>query len=372
MQTARSGPPMRTPDTRRAAVACLERLLTQRLAPRGRAVSPLGAMRAAADCLERDAATSEHVWIVRADTRAPLADAGAHRRISAWPLRFLDARKRFERPLLYLLHARATDRLRLASIETVDRGIFVNDAETLASSWPKGVTPDVPHWLAANPACTPYDPASGHEAIAILRHALRALYVAGQPGFCYLASHDDPVPDAKPLSATAARDAFSGMVRAGRRAAAGAAARIRLCGAGSTLAQVQEAADLLRDEWRVDSTIWSCPSYTQLARDGHAADRWNLLHPHDEPQVAHVRRCIGDSRTPVLAVTGYARHVAAQIGAFVPARFAALGADSAGPDTGARAPNARWIAAVALRLLADDGRVPADWAVQAMRRHASG
>ncbi|WP_325088339.1 hypothetical protein [Burkholderia contaminans] len=87
-----------------------------------------------------------------------------------------------------------------------------------------------------------------------------------------------------------------------------------------------------------------------------------------------MRRCIGNSRTPVLAVTGYARHVAAQIGAFVPARFAALGADSAGPGAGAgtRAPNARWIAAVALRLLADDGRVPADWAAQAMRRHASG
>ena len=121
-------------DTRRAAAACLDRLITQRLAPRGRAVSPLGAMRAAADCLERDAATAERVWVVRADAREPSADAGAHRRISAWPLRFLDARKRFEKPLLYLLHARATDRLRLASVETIDRGIFVNDAETVASS----------------------------------------------------------------------------------------------------------------------------------------------------------------------------------------------------------------------------------------------
>ncbi|CAB3762133.1 pyruvate dehydrogenase [Burkholderia sp. MSh2] len=370
MQTARSGPPVRTPDTRRAAAACLARLTTRRLAPQGRMMSPLGAMRAAADCLERDTATSRHVWIVRADTRGASADPRAHRHISAWPLRFLDAGKRFERPLLYLLHARAIDRLRLASIETVDRGILVNDAETARSSWPKGVTPDVPHWLAGNPACTPYDPASGHEAIAILRHALHTLYVAGQPGFFYLASHDDCGPDAKPLSAAAARDAFNGMVRAGRRAGAGAAARIQLCGAGSTLAQVMEAADLLHDEWRIDSTIWSCPSYTRLARDGHAADRRNLLHPYDEPCIPHVRARLGGGDTPVLAVTGYARHVAAQIGAFVPARFAALGADSAGP--GARAPNARWIAAVALRLLADDGRVPAEWAARAMRREAGG
>ncbi|VBB14411.1 transketolase-like TK C-terminal-containing protein [Burkholderia stabilis] len=368
MQTARSGPPVRTLDTRRAAAACLERLVTRRLAPRGRAVSPLGAMRAAADCLEHDAATSERVWVVRADDPASAAGDNAHRRISAWPLRFLAAGQRFERPLLYLLQARATNRLRLASAETVARGIFVNDAETTLSSWPKGVTPDVPHWLAANPACTPYDPASGHEAIAILRHALHALYVDGQPGFFYLASHDDCMPDTKPLSATAARDAFRGMVRAGRRSAASAVAQIRLCGAGSTLAHVMEAADLLHDEWRVDSTIWSCPSYTQLARDGREADRWNLLHPHAEPRIAHVRACLGEGNAPVLAVTGYARHVAAQIGAFVPARFAALGADSAGAG-GAHAPNPRWIVAVALRLLADAGRIPADRAAQAIHRY---
>ncbi|RQS14717.1 pyruvate dehydrogenase [Burkholderia sp. Bp9002] len=370
MQTAPFGPPARTPDTRRAAAACIERLGTRRLAPRGRPISPLGAMRAAADCLERDLATSDRAWVVRADACDAAAAPAGHRTISAWPLRFRDTGKRFERPLLYLLHARAIDRLRLASIETVDRGIFVNDAETAASAWPKGVTPDVPRWLAANPACAPYDPASGHEALAILRSALHALYVAGKPGFCYLASHDEALPGATPLSAAAARDAFRGMVRVGRRAAAGAVAHIRLCGAGSTLAQVQHAAALLHDDWRIDSTIWSCPSYTQLARDGHAADRLNLLHPHAEPHVAHVRTCLGKSRTPVLAVTGYARHVAAQIGAFVPARFAALGADSAGP--GARAPDARWIAAVAIRLLADDGRVPAEWAAQAMRRYAPG
>ncbi|RQS33687.1 hypothetical protein DIE03_10090 [Burkholderia sp. Bp8992] len=32
---ARPGPPVRTPDTRRAATACLERLTTRRLAPPG-------------------------------------------------------------------------------------------------------------------------------------------------------------------------------------------------------------------------------------------------------------------------------------------------------------------------------------------------
>ncbi|MCA3845769.1 MAG: pyruvate dehydrogenase, partial [Burkholderia sp.] len=97
MQTVRPGPPVRTPDTRRAATACLERLTTRRLAPPGHAVSPLGAMRAAADCLERDTATSKRVWIVRADARESLADTRAHRHISAWPLRFLDPGKRFER-----------------------------------------------------------------------------------------------------------------------------------------------------------------------------------------------------------------------------------------------------------------------------------
>ena len=174
--TCRLRDPVRRADTRHPPRrgACLDRLITQRLAPRGRAVSPLGAMRAAADCLERDAATAERVWVVRADAREPSADAGAHRRISAWPLRFLDARKRFESRCCTAACAR--DRPAAAGVGRNHR------SRDLRQRCRNGRVVQAerrdarcPHWLAANPACTPYDPASGHEAIAILRHALRTL-----------------------------------------------------------------------------------------------------------------------------------------------------------------------------------------------------
>ena len=54
---------------------------------------------------------------------------------------------------------------------------------------------------------------------------------------------------------------------------------IRLLGAGQTLGKVVEAARLLRDDWNITSEVWSCPSYTRLMREGHEAERWNMLHP---------------------------------------------------------------------------------------------
>ena len=53
-------------------------------------------------------------------------------------------------------------------------GILCNDIENQPSPWPKGAQPSLPLWLANHPRCTPYDPASGEEARAIVLAGLRA------------------------------------------------------------------------------------------------------------------------------------------------------------------------------------------------------
>ena len=105
--------------------------------------------------------------------------------------------------------------------------------------------------------------------------ALQALYVDGDAGCCYLTLHGDDA-GADPLSEPDAQAAWRGMYRIGP---ASADARIRLCGAGKALSRVIQAAGWLRRDWGIDSEIWSCPSYTRLARDAGAADRWNGLNP---------------------------------------------------------------------------------------------
>ena len=57
------------------------------------------------------------------------------------------------------------------------------------------------------------------------------------------------------------------------------APRVQLLGSGTILREVIAAAELLEKEFGVASDIWSCPSFTELRRDGFDVERWNRLHP---------------------------------------------------------------------------------------------
>ncbi|MBB3117174.1 transketolase-like TK C-terminal-containing protein [Pseudoduganella violacea] len=350
-------------EMRHAAASCLDRLDDDALSAHCRSASPRTAMHAIANRLEQGSA-----WIVRAvgrDAEVHASAADGHHNISAWPLWLRSECQRREKPLLYLMRSESVAGLRAALAETTSQGIFCNDAEAFSSRWPKSVQPALPLWLSAMADGTPYDPASGAETLAILRAALHALYIDGEPGFVYFSAHADGG-DARALSAADGLHAFKGMYCAAPLQETSTAS-VRLLGAGKTLSQVERAAKLLQQDWGVASEIWSCPSYTRLARDAYAAERWNTLHPRAEKRGSHLQTCLGGSASPVLAVTGYAQNIASQIGGFVPARFAALGADShplrAGTDS------TQWIAALALKALGEEGRIPLGRAKEALERY---
>ena len=44
--------------------------------------------------------------------------------------------------------------------------------------------------------------------------------------------------------------------------------RVQLLGSGTIFNEVIAAAKMLKDDWGVESDIWGCPSFTELARDG--------------------------------------------------------------------------------------------------------
>ncbi|WP_455825266.1 transketolase-like TK C-terminal-containing protein [Pseudomonas graminis] len=308
--------------------------------------SPLYTVMTMANTLE----FSRQAWVIRGQSRS--------RRVSNWPSWF--ARNTVEKPLLYLHSARSSAQLSALSDETAQRGILCNDIENQPSPWPKGTQPSLPLWLATNPRCTPYDPASGDEARAIVLAGLRTLYVDGKPGFYYLALHDQE--SAVLLSEEDREDALKGMYPI-RRARAGA---VRLLGAGRALEDVIQAARLLEQDWHISAQLWSCPSYTRLAREAAAAERWNRLHPGAPKRRCHLRDCLAGNSAPVIAVTGYPQPIVDQLGGYVDARFVALGAGS----VQAAAPSRYWIVVCALRALADEGRIDPRQVEIAMHRYS--
>jgi len=113
--------------------------------------------------------------------------------------------------------------------------------------------------------------------------------------------------------------------------------------------------------------VWSVTSFTELHRDGLAADRFNRLHPEDPPRASYVQECLGEPTGPVVAATDYQRAVPELIRPWVPGRYASLGTDGFGRSDYRRAlrrffeVDAQHVAVAALHALAQEGEVePAD------------
>ena len=105
---------------------------------------------------------------------------------------------------------------------------------------------------------------------------------------------------------------------------------MQLMASGVGFPWVEEAARLLADDWGVQADLWSVTSWNELARDGAAAEQWNLLNPGEERRTAYVSDKLAGVQGPVVAVSDYMRAVPLQIARWVPADYRVLGADGFG------------------------------------------
>ncbi len=225
------------------------------------------------------------------------------------------------------------------------------------------------------PNCISYDPTFGYEVAVVVQDGLRRMFAEQQDCYYYLTVMNENYPHPA-MPEGAAPDIIKGMYRfrEGAKARKGAP-RVQLLGSGTIFREVIAAADLLKADWGVDADLWGCPSFTELARDGNAAVRWNLLHPTDPPKPSHVERCLGATEGPVVAATDYMRAYAEQIRAFVPRRYTVLGTDGFGrSDTREKLRHffevdRHWVVLAALKALADEGTIPAAKAADAVVKY---
>jgi pyruvate dehydrogenase E1 component len=150
---------------------------------------------------------------------------------------------------------------------------------------------------------------------------------------------------------------------------------VQLLGSGTILREVIAAADLLAADFGVAADVWSVPSFTELRRDGLAAERWNMLHPTEPPRRSFVEACLAERAGPVVAATDYVRAFPDQIRAFVPRRYRVLGTDGFGRSDYRRRLRSffevdrHWVALAALDALATDGTVARSVPAEAITRY---
>ncbi|WP_066296134.1 pyruvate dehydrogenase (acetyl-transferring), homodimeric type [Arthrobacter luteolus] len=233
-----------------------------------------------------------------------------------------------------------------------------------------------PILASTNPAVKTYDPAYGYEIGHIMRHGLEEMYGEGSEDrnlMYYLTVYNEPIIQPAEPENLDVDGLLRGIYRVSESPAEGP--KCQLLASGVSVPWALEAQKLLAEDWGVSADVWSVTSWTELRRDGLAAEEEAFLNPDAEPRVPFVTQQLAGAEGPVVAVTDYMKAVPDQIRQFLPNEFASLGADGFGfSDTRAAARryfknDTHSVVVRTLQLLAARGSVGADIPAYAMDRY---
>lgn len=226
------------------------------------------------------------------------------------------------------------------------------------------------------PSCIAYDPAFGYEVALIIQDGMRRMYGENEAVYYYITLYNENYPQpALPEGKEGERVAEG--VRKGMylySSSKGKGPRVQLMGSGSIFQEVLAAADLLREDWKVESDIWSVPGINQLHREGISCERHNLRHG-DKPRKPYVTSLMEGHEGPVIFSSDYLRAYPEQIRRLIPGDVTILGTDGYGrSDSRERLRDffeidRRHIAVNALKALADQGQIDAALAAKALEKY---
>jgi pyruvate dehydrogenase E1 component len=234
------------------------------------------------------------------------------------------------------------------------------------------------HVLASTvPNCIAYDPAYGYELAVIIQDGLRRMYAEQESVHYYITVMNENYVQ-PPLPQPQRDEVREGILRGMYLLDEGhpqARLKVQLLGSGTILREVRAAAKRLREDWEIDSDVWSVTSFNELRRDGLDVERWNMLHPHDEARSSWVEQCLRGRQGPAVATTDYMKVYADQIRPYVPMPYKVMGTDGYGRSDDRKRlrhffeVNEYFITVAVLKALADGGELPASKVSEALERY---
>ncbi len=235
------------------------------------------------------------------------------------------------------------------------------------------------------PTCQAYDPAFAYEMAAVIRDGLHRMYGqtddagnsgAGESLFYYLTLYNENYEMPARAESVSDADIIEGLYPwAPAPDGLEASATIVFSGSANLAARAAQAA--LAEHHGIGADLWSATSYKRLREDALSVERWNRLHPSEEPRVAPVTAKLATGRGPIVAVTDFMKAVPDQIARFVPpARtFTALGTDGFGRSDTREAlrrffeTDAAHVEIATLAALADAGGIDRSLVAETIKRH---
>ena len=223
------------------------------------------------------------------------------------------------------------------------------------------------------PNCVSYDPAFAFEVAVIMQDGINRMYGEKQEDVFYYITTLNEIYDQPAMPAGAEEGIRKGLYKFESVQGKGKG-EVQLLGSGAILRHVREAAQILANDYGISSDVYSAPSFTEAAREGADAVRWNMLHPTETPRVPYVAQVMNDK--PAVAATDYMKLFAEQIRAYVPAKhYHVLGTDGFGrSDSRANLRDhfevdAHHVVVAALHVLAQEGTVDKKVVAEAIAKY---
>jgi len=187
------------------------------------------------------------------------------------------------------------------------------------------------HLMASTiPNCRSYDPTFHYELAVIFREGLRRMHEKKENIFYYITTMNENYPHPEmPKDKLCEEGILKGMYKI-KEFNKYKKTKIQFLGSGTILREMIAGAEILQNEYQIDSEIWSVTSFNELRRDGLEVERYNLLNPDKEPKKTYIEKCLGNTEGPILAASDYMRMNSDQIRPYVKKSFYSLGTDGFG------------------------------------------
>jgi pyruvate dehydrogenase E1 component len=222
------------------------------------------------------------------------------------------------------------------------------------------------------PTCLSYDPTFAYELAVIIEDGIKRMYTNQEKVFYYLTVMNEQYAH-PPMPEGSREGILKGMYVAKPTAKPKARLRAQIFGSGTILTEALKAQQILEEKYDVGADVWSVTSYGALYKDGHAADRWNRLHPTVKPRVPYVTQVTKDAPGVFVAASDYLKVLPDAIDQWLPRKLHSLGTDGFGrSETRAALRNffevdSRFIALAALYALMQEKQIEAKVVAQAIK-----
>lgn len=185
------------------------------------------------------------------------------------------------------------------------------------------------------PNLVAYDPAFAYELAVIIRDGVYRMYEKRENVFYYITIMNENYPQPNmPDVPNIKEGILKGMYKFKQSDLKNAKASANLLGSGTILNEAIKAAEILEKDYKIATNVWSVTSYKNLHLDAQETERWNMLHPDQEPKTPYIAQVTKDENGIFVSASDYVQFLSDAVAKWLPSKLHSLGTFGFGRSEG--------------------------------------